>query len=174
MDVTIFRYLNELAGHGLDPLIVFFASYSQYVLGLALVILAFQPIRRWRMAIAAVASAAVARLGVKTLILFFIHRPRPYVALADVHNILGPQTGEEYQSFPSGHVLFFFALAMAIYMYDRRAGRWFFAAATLLGLARVIGGIHWPGDILGGAVLGILTAWLMVRFIPALRPRTNV
>lgn len=173
MDLTLFRYLNDFVGHGgfVDGMIVFFASYLQYVIALALVALAFTSSRRFRMMVAAVISGVVARMALKPIIVMFIHRARPYVALQAVHNIIGPQTGEEYQSFPSGHALFFFALAAAIYMYDKRLGWWFFAGAILMGLARVTGGIHWPTDIIGGAGIGILTAWLLIRLIPALRPR---
>ncbi|HUO75803.1 MAG TPA: phosphatase PAP2 family protein [Candidatus Paceibacterota bacterium] len=173
MDLSIFDALNMFAGHGIwtDRLIVFFGSYLQYVIGLVFVIAVLWPVRRYRLAIAAIASALVARLGVKTAVVLFVHRARPYVALEGIKNVLGPQLGEEFQSFPSGHAVFFFALAMAAYLYDRRLGWWLFAGATIMGVARVIGGIHWPSDILGGAVIGILTAWLMVRFIPALRPR---
>ena len=173
MDTTLFNALNALAGHGIwaDRLIVFFGSYLQYVIGLALVVAALWPARRYRMFVAAVLSALVARLGIKTIILLFVHRARPYVALQGVKNLIGPQFGEEFQSFPSGHAVFFFALAMAVFMYDRRLGWWMFAGALLMGIARVIGGIHWPSDILGGAAIGIATAWLMVRFIPELRPK---
>lgn len=155
-----------------DAIVIVCASYLPYVLGAAFVVAVLWPVRRWRMAAAGLVSAAVARGLLKPLILLFVHRPRPYVALSTVRNIIGPQTGEEFQSFPSGHALFFFALATAVFLYDRRLGWWFFAGATLMGIARVVGGIHWPSDIVGGAVIGILTAWLMVRFVPALRPRS--
>jgi undecaprenyl-diphosphatase len=177
MDIALFRFLNAFAGHGavLNALIVFCASYLQYVLGLALVIAAIWPVKRYRMFIAAFTAAVIARYGVKTLIVHFVHRARPYVALQDVKNIIGPQTGEEYQSFPSGHVIFFFALATAVYRYDRRLGRWFFAGATLMGLARVAGGIHWPGDVIGGALLGMLIGWCTIQWVPAFRrPLTRI
>ena len=167
MDTTLFHALNSLAGHGIwaDRIIVFFGSYLQYVIGLVFVVAVLWPVRRYRMGIATVASAVVARLGVKTAFLLFVHRARPYVVLQGVHNIIGPQVGEEFQSFPSGHAILFFALAMAVYLYDRRLGWWFFAGATLMAVARVAGGIHWPSDVLAGAIIGILTAWLVVRLI---------
>lgn len=173
LDVAIFNALNGLAGHGalLDWFIKFCASYVPYLLAILLVIIALWPIRRYRMFFAAVLSGAIARLALKPLILVFIHRARPYIALPTAHNVIGPQLGEEFQSFPSGHAVFFFALAMAIFMYNRKWGWVFFAGATLMGLARIAGGIHWPSDILGGAIIGILTAWVTLRFIPALRPR---
>ena len=177
MDLFLFRLLNDFAGHGAfwNGVIVFCASYLQYLLALVLVVAALWPLRRFRMFAAALSAAVIARYGVKSVLLLFIHRARPYVALDGVNNIIGPQTGEEYQSFPSGHVIFFFALAMAVYRYDRRLGRWFFAGATMMGIARVAGGIHWPGDILGGALLGMLIGWCTVQWIPPFRrPLTSI
>lgn len=171
MDITLFRFFNAFAGHGAfwSGVIVFCASYMQYVLGLALVIAALWPVKRWRMFAAAFTAAVIARYAVKSALLLFIHRARPYVALDGVRNIIGPQTGEEYQSFPSGHVIFFFALAMAVYRYNRRLGCWFFVGASLMGIARIVGGIHWPSDILGGALLGMLIGWFTVQWVPPFR-----
>jgi undecaprenyl-diphosphatase len=39
----------------------------------------------------------------------------------------------------------------------------FFAGAILMGLARIIAGIHWPVDILVGALIGILSAWFVCK-----------
>lgn len=172
MDTEILEFLNGFTGGSavLDGITTFLSSYLQYGIGAALLVAMIWPIRRYRMGAAALVSAAVARGIVKPLILLAINRPRPYVILDHIRNIVGPQTGEEYQSFPSGHAVFFFAVAMAVYMHNKRLGYWFFAGALVMGLARITGGIHWPTDVLAGAGIGMLTAWLVVRLIPALRP----
>lgn len=144
-----------------DALIIFCASYIPYVLLAMLVAFAFWPVHRFRAAGIALVAAAIARLVVKPVILLFVHRARPYVALQTIRNIIGPQTGEEYQSFPSGHALFFFALAMVVYRHDKRWGFAFFVGAILMGIGRVLGGIHWPSDVVGGALIGILVGWLV-------------
>ncbi len=168
MDVAVFRFLNGFTGHGAfwDDGIVFFASYLQYVLGALLVVLALWPVRRYHMFAAAFGAAIIARLAVKPLILLFVHRARPFVTLNDVRDIVGTDAGEQLQSFPSGHAIFFFALAMAAYRYDKRWGVVFFSGALLMGVARVTGGIHWPSDIVGGALIGMLVGWLTVQLIP--------
>ncbi|MEK7638461.1 MAG: phosphatase PAP2 family protein [Patescibacteria group bacterium] len=167
MDVVVFRFLNGFAGQSAfwDGVIVFIASYLQYALGALLIACSLWPVRRFPMFAASFSAAIIARLGVKPLMLLFVHRARPFVSLDSVHDIVGTDAGEQLQSFPSGHAIFFFALAMAAYRYDKRWGAVFFAGALLMGIARVIGGVHWPSDILGGALIGTLVGWLTVQLV---------
>jgi undecaprenyl-diphosphatase len=152
-----------------DTLIIFCAKYLPYLLGAIFIAVALWPRRRLRMGVAALVSAAVATGIIKPIIVFFWHRPRPFVVMPDVHALISAK-GEEYSSFPSGHALFFFALAMAIYRYDKKLGIGFFAGATVMGIARVAAGVHWTSDIIGGALIGMLTAQVLTRVIPTLRP----
>lgn len=98
-------------------------------------------------------SAVIARLGVTELIRFLYHRPRPFSALP-AHQLLT----DNAWSFPSGHATFFFAMATAIYLYNKKWGVFFFTAAILMTISRVIAGIHYPSDIVGGALIGITVA----------------
>ncbi len=61
-----------------------------------------------------------------------------------------------YDSFPSGHATVFFALAVIIYDYHKTAGYFFIICAALIALCRVMSGIHYPIDILIGAIIGIV------------------
>lgn len=65
-------------------------------------------------------------------------------------------------SFPSGHAAFMFALAFAMYTFDKKAGRILIVAAILTGIARVLAGVHYWYDIVGGAVLGYIIAFVVV------------
>lgn len=61
-------------------------------------------------------------------------------------------------SFPSGHALFMASLLVGIF---QKLRRWDILLATfLIGLitvsARVIGGVHYPGDIIGGWIFGTI------------------
>ena len=91
----------------------------------------------------------------------FFPRPRPFLA----HQVVQLIAKDSEKSFPSGHAAAFFAIAMAVYFYDKKAGYALFIAAVLISLARVVAGIHYPTDIIGGAVLGVIVAWAVNQFL---------
>jgi undecaprenyl-diphosphatase len=66
------------------------------------------------------------------------------------------ETLNHWNSFPSDHASLCFGLATLIWMRDRRLGVFAFFCASITSSARVFLGYHYPTDILGGAVLGIL------------------
>ncbi len=62
-------------------------------------------------------------------------------------------------AFPSAHTALAFALAVTIWFHDRKIGWIYLILALVIGIARVIANVHYPQDIFGGAVLGILIAF---------------
>lgn len=159
LDTQIFYLLNNLAGQSpfFDGVIVFLASYLAYILvALFLALLFFsQYQRREKLQILLITGVAtlIARFGITEIIRFFYHRPRPFLTL-QVHQLL-PETS---WSFPSGHATFFFALSTVVYLYNKKWGTRFFVATVLMTVSRVIAGIHYPSDIIGGAVIGVVVA----------------
>lgn len=67
-------------------------------------------------------------------------------------------------SFPSGHTATAFALAMAIaYLWPRwSVVAWVFA--ILIGISRLAIGAHYPSDIMGGAVVGLISTLILLRY----------
>jgi len=167
IDYDIFQLINNLAGHWawLDALAIFCASYLQYVLGLALAIFLLlgktrpERIKNYWMVGLAFLAAGISRLVFCEIIKLLVNRPRPF----EVHQVVQLISYEVGQSFPSGHAAFFFALAMAVYFFNKRASWWFFVGAALIGLSRIYVGIHYPSDILAGALVGLFSGWLVVK-----------
>jgi undecaprenyl-diphosphatase len=65
-------------------------------------------------------------------------------------------------SFPSGHTATSFACATVLAALVPRAAPAFYVLALAIGYSRVYVGVHWPLDVVGGAVLGIATALLLL------------
>lgn len=156
LDYTVFRAVNGLAGRSaaLDAVMIASAKYLPIVFALALVALwlSWRPGNQ-RGAFLAGASALIA-LGLGQLIGMALPRPRPYLSHA-VHQLIAPSLDT---SFPSDHAILGFAVAVMVWKYNRRAGAALLVLATLMAIARVFVGAHYPGDVLGGAVLGTLTS----------------
>lgn len=91
---------------------------------------------------------------------FFFHLERPIEMLSQVQTLFSKT---DY-AFPSGHATFFTALALAIYFSHKKAGYLFMFFALLISFARVMAGVHFPVDILGGIILGIFVSFLVQYF----------
>lgn len=84
----------------------------------------------------------------------------------------GPKPPDEMiyaYSFPSGHSATSFALAYVLWRATRgtRHANWGRAAwvfAALIGYSRIYRGVHYPGDVAAGAIIGIASAWVVCRF----------
>jgi undecaprenyl-diphosphatase len=70
-----------------------------------------------------------------------------------------------YDSFPSGHAIVFMTLAVTVYLFHKTWGKFFIGLALIIGIFRIVVGIHWPIDILVGWIIGIIIAYCSVRFI---------
>lgn len=64
-------------------------------------------------------------------------------------------------SFPSGHTLAFFEGAVSIWLYNRKWGTAALILAALIGFSRMYLFVHFPTDVLGGLILGVLIAFLV-------------
>lgn len=174
IDTQIFYLLNNLAGQSPlgDRIIVFFANDLAYILvalfASLLFFSAYTRKKKLELFLVSGISSAIAGLALVPLIRFFYHHPRPFDVL-QVHKLLV----ETSWSFPSRHSAFFFALATAIYLYNKKWGSWFIVATVLMTAARVAAGVHYPSDIAGGAILGALVAYSTFRIAKLIQSKTT-
>ena len=77
-------------------------------------------------------------------------------------------------SFPSGHALFTWALLVALYRYFRHTSIiWVTAIIGVITLvSRVVGWVHYPGDILGGLFFGIIGGLIVVPLVQYIVTKT--
>jgi len=165
-----FRLINDLAGHNAwaDRFMIFSADKMGYFLIVFALVVFWKKIYFKKAIFVCFGSAIVARLLFVGLIRYLFYSPRPFLILENMNQLMNHATES---SFPSGHTTFYFAMATGVYFYNKKAGHIYLILAGLLGLARIFVGVHWPLDILVGAVLGIFTTYIMERFVA---PRFSV
>lgn len=138
-----------------DIVITFFASFLIWLLFVGLLVLWLIDGRIKKEEVLHALLASLIAWVLAEVIKRFFPTLRPFQA--NGHQILTLTTPMD-GSFPSGHSAASFALALTIWLHDRKTGWIFLIAALTIGIARVIGNVHYPVDILGGALVGVLVA----------------
>ena len=103
-----------------------------------------------------------------------VARLRPWVVMEEFAALV---TSSDLNSFPSGHTCaaFAFAVALAVTLPQKWAKAAALIAAALMGFSRLYVGVHFPTDVLAGAVIGaacgLLGGWFIKRIIAWCRSR---
>lgn len=99
-----------------------------------------------------------------SLLRLAICRPRPYSAAGANIEPLFIKTGSDEHSFPSRHVACAFVIAVTLLPYFTAAGVFATLIGAVLAYVRFALGLHYPSDLLGGALLGGLCGILPLLF----------
>ena len=100
-------------------------------------------------------SSSIIAWVIATILKAIISTPRPFIVFENIKPLF---LHGGLDSFPSGHAMFFGALAMSLYFVHKRIGTFYIIIALIVGLARIIAGIHFPVDIFFGYIFGIIIA----------------
>lgn len=88
--------------------------------------------------------------------------PRPFLQFPEITPLF---YYGGYNSFPSGHATLFAGLATAITLVHRKIGIFFIVVALLIGVTRIISGVHFPVDIVFGWLLGSYVSYITYRYL---------
>ena len=171
-DRTVFLWWNGLAGRNAfaDALAVLAAQYAIFVVAGLMVVLWFALPRReadLRRHLLYGALAALVALAINYADSAIWDRPRPFVLYPHLVHQLVQHVADA--SFPSDHAAVAAAVAFAL-RGQNKALQWvMWLLTTLIVLARVFVGVHWPTDVLGGVAVGFLAATAVLALSEPLR-----
>lgn len=143
-----------------DITVTFFATFFIWFLYAGLIILWFVDGKIKKEQVIHALTASFIAWTIAFLIKIIFPTVRPFMINGGgVDVIIRPSDG----AFPSQHTALSFALAVTIFMHDRKIGWYFLIGALVIGTARVLANVHYPIDILGGAFIGTLVAVLVEK-----------
>jgi undecaprenyl-diphosphatase len=163
LDKNIFSAINDLSRQSpvWDYVGIFISEYVIFII--AFLVMGYgvwRYVRRvdpgWEFSLKAIVAAGVA--GSVKFIFQYVHfRARPEESLG-----VEPLVGSfDPVAFPSRHTSIAFAFAVFVFFYNKKLGYLLVTLAFLVGLARIYVGLHFPFDVLGGIVAGVLSAALV-------------
>ena len=136
------------------PIISWTCNHGELWILLALCLVVYKRTRRqgWTVATALVLDLVCCNLLLKPL----IGRIRPFAVNTAVELLIPPPLDA---SFPSGHTAASFAAVFALRASGSPLWKPALAVAILIAFSRLYLYVHWPSDVLGGALLGAFLGW---------------
>lgn len=145
---VFFRKITHLGGASLT-----------IILTLMIILITDMPIRMW--AIQSALALGLSHIPV-SIIKKAYPRSRPYLSVSTARVTANPLKDH---SFPSGHTTAIFALVTPYIIHTPLLGIVLFPLALCVGMSRVFLGLHYPSDVLAGAILGSTFGLLMVNLL---------
>lgn len=168
-DVGLLYKINALAGHlphWADRMAGFLGEYGVMVAVAGLLVWCWWQVARHRAedppgAVAGVMWAGLAALlafGLSVPIRDVVQRARPFGGQGELHVLM---RGTSKFSFVNDHSTLAMAVGVGLFMVHRKAGLIGIGLALLEGFLRVLMGVNYPTDVIGGYALGTATALLL-------------
>ncbi|MFE9453682.1 phosphatase PAP2 family protein [Streptomyces sp. NPDC006739] len=178
VDGPLYRDVVDLAHRSpgwLDDTVAVWSAYGLAVFGLLMAVGWWRARRAGATAALTALAVPVAVLlafGVDAVVKLLVHENRPCRGLA--FRTLEACPGPGDWAFPSNHTAIATASAVALFFVSRRLGVIASVAALAMGASRVWVGVHYPHDVVAGALVGGLVAFAAMsalRRLPAEVPR---
>jgi undecaprenyl-diphosphatase len=172
------QLLDAINGHAggipiLDQASTFAATYGIAVLAGLIAAFGLAELRRDRRRGLSLLGTGVVALGLALVLVqvagHLVTEARPFTTDRDTHLLISHAADN---SFPSDHATVAAAAAVVAALAWRRWAAVFLVLAFAIGLGRIYAGVHFPGDVLAGFVIGAssaLIAWVACE--QQLRPR---
>jgi undecaprenyl-diphosphatase len=160
LDQSLLHYIIQLRRPWLDDVMLLSSAIGAgaFIWWVTAVIAAVFPDKRaaaWRMLLAVAVTFAVSDFVLKPL----FNRPRPYQVDSTITVI---DAKPDTQAFPSGHAAMAVAGALAGSRLIPYSAWFWWPLAAIIAISRVYIGVHWPSDVIAGAIVGLAASWFVL------------
>ncbi|ASV69580.1 MULTISPECIES: undecaprenyl-diphosphatase [Cytobacillus] len=164
INISLFRGINDLGFEypDLNPIIVFIAEYT--VILLALITLMYWFTRKTKhryMVMTAGFTFILAEIIGKFVVSKLHFNYQPFVELDNVNQLIDKTANN---SFPSDHTILFFSFCIVFWLFNKKNVLWPILS-VLVGISRIWVGVHYPFDVITGALIAIICAIIMYNLI---------
>lgn len=142
--MTIFSYMGEAGGIWIISAIIMMCFRKTRATGVMLLC-------------ATAIGFVIGEIGLKNI----VDRLRPFLQNPEVVPVIKPPSG---YSFPSGHSCSSFAAATVIFARNKKIGISALIIASLIAFSRLYNYVHFPSDVIGGIILGVICAVVTIIF----------
>lgn len=166
IDISVFRFINTGLANPVFDLIMPIITSEKIIVPiyvLALLVFAIKGDKKARMLIfALILTVIISDQFSSSYLKHLVGRIRPCSSLSDVRLLVGCGGGK---SFPSSHAVNNFAAAMALAYHYRKYAKVFFSIAFAIAFSRIYVGVHFPGDVLAGILIGCAIGFLTGKYL---------
>jgi undecaprenyl-diphosphatase len=169
-DDRAYHFFNDFCGWSpkLDKLLLQGAALTSLLVMCAFGFLWFRPdgnvSHRRELLVTSILAVLISLVLNRTLSTLLPFRDRPMYSIGGhTPSMEWRPDLENWSSFPSDHATYLFAIAAGFWLVSRRWGAVFGLAAAAVSLTRVFVGVHFPVDVLAGALIGIATSLAVSR-----------
>jgi membrane-associated phospholipid phosphatase len=173
---TGFIYLNGYHSVLLDKFFIYYTNLGDGLFSILVVVLLLL-IRRFKLAFQVLLAYIVSGLFAQLLKgIIYSPRPKDFFRFREHIHLIDGVTLNGDASFPSGHAVSAFALAtsLALFTVNKQLSLFYLGAAILVGYSRIYLAQHFPADVLGGAIIGILMAILVYYLTERYKTRSGL
>lgn len=158
MNILIFYYLYNLSKNNfIGNLAIALHNFTYPTLALILILTLFVAKRKFFSSSLLVLSGLFAWF-ISEILKFSLHISRPFIDLG-----ITPLVYQSGFAFPSQHMAVFSALAISMFIVDKKFAITLLILSIIIGISRVILGVHYPIDIIGGLFIGILVSFVLIN-----------